>query len=478
MSLLTYAHRVGASMRAALHPAPADALQRMLKRGRHGGLRYVRACHELGLARRAAEALSALAAQPARAVPPSVTLRQALLEGHVDAARTQALGLLAATPAPGPRECEALATLLAPVDAGLALRLLEAGGIASPMEPALRLRCGDAAGAAARLEALGARLGAQRWLLWANLQDRPADRLEGLNRCLAACGLQTATLRDPQRPPSVTNLDAAVPPSASAGAASRLSVVMTCFDAEEHLAGALRSVLDQSHRELELIAVDDASRDGTWPRLQAAARADARVRAVRLARNAGTYVAKNVGLALARGEFVAFQDADDWSHPQRFERCLAVLARRAEVVSVSGLTTRLQDDGVFWSARVWPLLRWNPNPLLFRREPVLRALGAFDEHRFGADSEFAARIEQWFGYAATVRLRAPLMLAARRENSLTTAQGSGLDASGRSQARHDYQERWREELVQRGLDGASLRREAVDGTPALIAEIVEGTPRW
>ncbi len=86
-----------------------------------------------------------------------------------------------------------------------------------------------------------------------------------------------------------------------------------------HLLGrAVRSVLGQTYRELELLIVDDGSTDGT-PALVEGLR-DERVRSVRLDVRAGAPRARNEGLARARGELIAFQDSDDEWHAEKLAR--------------------------------------------------------------------------------------------------------------------------------------------------------------
>lgn len=462
--------RVAAALRA-WKPVP-DRLAALLRSSRRGGPAYLRLCHELGLPARAAAALQAA---PAASVPVATQIRQAALAGRSELAVELGQRLARQYPAQRVprRDLKAVVSCLAPLSGDTALALIRASGVANAAEPALLLQRGDAEAAARRLRDLAALLGPQRWLLWANLQPAHADKLVGLNRCLAEHGLSPVGLRGGGTTLSVANLEGRVQaPRASAGA-PLLSVVMTCYDSATHLDAALRSVLRQDHANLELIAIDDGSRDDTWRRLQTASAADPRIRAVRLSANVGTYAAKNVGLALARGEFVAFQDADDWSHPERFSRCVRMLLAHPRRIAVSALYVRLQDDGLFWSSKVWPLLRWTPNSIVFRRVPVAQRIGAFDEHRFGADSEFAARLLQAFGGRAVRRLAQPLILAARRDNSLMTSQATGLDPQGRSAARAAYQEAWTEELLERVRTGASLHRQARVGTAALIAETAE-----
>jgi glycosyltransferase involved in cell wall biosynthesis len=87
---------------------------------------------------------------------------------------------------------------------------------------------------------------------------------------------------------------------------------MPCFDAAPYLSHAIESVLQQSYRDLELIVVDDGSSDAS-PDIAARMARDhpGRITLLRTGRE-GPYPARNAGLASARGEFVAFLDADDY----------------------------------------------------------------------------------------------------------------------------------------------------------------------
>lgn len=89
-----------------------------------------------------------------------------------------------------------------------------------------------------------------------------------------------------------------------------VSVILPVYNAEKTLARAIDSVLSERELPLELILIDDGSTDQSAAILDRYAAADARV-AVRHVKNGGVSRARNAGLALARGEFVAFMDADD-----------------------------------------------------------------------------------------------------------------------------------------------------------------------
>jgi len=114
---------------------------------------------------------------------------------------------------------------------------------------------------------------------------------------------------------------------------------MPVRDARVWLGAALRSLWRQTVGDFEVIAVDDGSVDGSGEMLDAAAARDGRLRVVHTER-LGLPHALNTGLALARAPLVARQDADDVSHPRRFELQLETLAREPEL-AVVGTRVRL-----------------------------------------------------------------------------------------------------------------------------------------
>jgi glycosyltransferase involved in cell wall biosynthesis len=106
-----------------------------------------------------------------------------------------------------------------------------------------------------------------------------------------------------------------------------ISCIVPVYNSERYLGETLDSILAQTYRPLEIIVVDDGSTDGT---AAVAAGYGHRVRYVRQA-NAGEAAARNRGLNVAEGEFVAFDDADDLWHPEKLERQVARLEHRPEI---------------------------------------------------------------------------------------------------------------------------------------------------
>ena len=89
-----------------------------------------------------------------------------------------------------------------------------------------------------------------------------------------------------------------------------ISVVMPCYNCEAALDRAVRSLRAQTIADWELLAVDDGSDDGTGAALDAWAQTDERIRVFHQ-ENGGVSRARNAGIAAAKGEWLAFLDADD-----------------------------------------------------------------------------------------------------------------------------------------------------------------------
>lgn len=115
-----------------------------------------------------------------------------------------------------------------------------------------------------------------------------------------------------------------------------VSVLLPVFNAAPTLPAALRSLLRQSLRDFEIVAVDDGSQDASGEILKRFASKDERVRPV-LAEHQGLVCALNLARAQARGALLARMDADDVSHPKRLERQAAVLREQQDVSVVSCL---------------------------------------------------------------------------------------------------------------------------------------------
>jgi glycosyltransferase involved in cell wall biosynthesis len=126
----------------------------------------------------------------------------------------------------------------------------------------------------------------------------------------------------------------------------RVSVLIPVFNAENYLEAALESVLDQTLQDLELIAIDDGSRDASRRILDKYAARDERVHVVGNGSNLGISATLNRGWKLARAPFVARMDADDISLPDRLQRQVAYLEEHGSVAAVGGAVVIIDAAGI------------------------------------------------------------------------------------------------------------------------------------
>ena len=110
-----------------------------------------------------------------------------------------------------------------------------------------------------------------------------------------------------------------------------VSVIMPAYNAGSYIAQALDSALRQTEGDLEIVVVDDGSTDATLAIAQDAASRDPRIVVYAQARSGKAAIARNRGLATARGEFIAFLDADDLYHPEKLAQQVSVLKQSPEL---------------------------------------------------------------------------------------------------------------------------------------------------
>jgi glycosyltransferase involved in cell wall biosynthesis len=143
-----------------------------------------------------------------------------------------------------------------------------------------------------------------------------------------------------------------------------ISVIVPAWNAAASIANAIASVLDQSDVDLECVVVDDASTDDTIAVVQGMQARDPRLVLVRSAANGGCSVARNLGLGIARGEWLAFLDADDRLLPGGLA---AMLRAATDVDALAAIGQRISTDG----ERTWyPVLYEQPDI----REPGVKSL--------------------------------------------------------------------------------------------------------
>jgi teichuronic acid biosynthesis glycosyltransferase TuaG len=115
-----------------------------------------------------------------------------------------------------------------------------------------------------------------------------------------------------------------------------VSIIVPCYNAETFLGATLEAVIAQTFTDWECVVVDDASRDGSAAVLAQYAERDPRIRPVFQPVNGGAAAARNAGLGVIRGRYLAFLDADDYWLPEKLAKQVAYMREKgAPIVHTS-----------------------------------------------------------------------------------------------------------------------------------------------
>ena len=210
-----------------------------------------------------------------------------------------------------------------------------------------------------------------------------------------------------------------------------VTVLLAVHNGAATLAASVASILRQTHRELELLVIDDGSTDETGAVLRQVA--DPRLRVLKNERNLGLTRSLNRGLEEARGEWIARLDADDLCDSRRLEKQRAFLAAHPDVALLGSSAWRMNDAGRVTGANDLPVsheaIRWaavwdSPflHPAVIFRRSVVRDLGGYDE-RYAIAQDY----DLWTRLAARHRVaNLPERLVFMREHpaSMTRAQSA------------------------------------------------------
>lgn len=172
---------------------------------------------------------------------------------------------------------------------------------------------------------------------------------------------------------------------------NKISVILPVYNGEKYIQEALKSVLDQSCYNLELLVIDDGSADNTRAIVNGMKEQDTRIRYVRNEKNMGVQKTLNRGLHEAQGEYIArIDDDDEWADPQKLERQLAFFNEHSDYVLLGTGVIVVNEAGREIARFLNPetdeeirrrmLTRncFSHSSVMFRKEAALR-FGGYDE---------------------------------------------------------------------------------------------------
>lgn len=199
-----------------------------------------------------------------------------------------------------------------------------------------------------------------------------------------------------------------------------ISVIMACHNAAPFIGESIKSVLDQSFSDLELIFVDDCSSDGSLNIAQALAEKDNRIKVYSTGQNEGASAARNLAIAKSTGEWLAVLDADDRFIVDKLEKQVSFLmSSDDDVVLVGSGCFKIDECGERLSAYRYPAsspalkkrLRrhqaFPPHSSLIFRASVVRSIGSYRAiFRRAEDFDLLLRLSE---HGRFVCLREPLI---------------------------------------------------------------------
>jgi len=123
----------------------------------------------------------------------------------------------------------------------------------------------------------------------------------------------------------------------------KVTVVIPIYNREKYVRDAIDSILAQTFTDFELLVIDDGSTDGSPEIVRSYC--DPRIRLVCNEKNQGIPKTRNTGIRLARGEYLAFLDSDDWACPERLMKQVAFLDDHPDYVAVGAWIEWMNEEG-------------------------------------------------------------------------------------------------------------------------------------
>lgn len=274
----------------------------------------------------------------------------------------------------------------------------------------------------------------------ANLEESIEKRLQWINKAFTYYQLNPISFSNKTEEVHYDDLSSVVKSSTNYRD-PKVSIILPAYNAEVGIKTAIDSLLAQTWQNFELLVVDDCSTDDTVKTVQQYVEKDARIKLFQTPTNSGPYVARNIGLKEATGEFVTINDSDDWSHPQKIEIQVKHLLENSHIIANTSEHARLTEEiKLYRRGTPGKYIFPNMSSIMFRREPVKDKLGYWDSVRFAADGEFKRRFLKVFGKERYVDLHTgPLSLPRQTVSSLTGSSAFGYNGFFKG-ARKEYVE--------------------------------------
>tara|TARA_B110000003_G_C16566456_1_gene502576 strand:+ start:503 stop:1255 length:753 start_codon:yes stop_codon:yes gene_type:complete len=139
-----------------------------------------------------------------------------------------------------------------------------------------------------------------------------------------------------------------------------VSIITPSFNSEKFIKSCIKSVINQTYKNWEMLIVDDCSIDNTARFIKEIAEKDARIKGVYLDKNIGSAAARNIAIQKASGRYIAFLDSDDLWDPEKLEKQISFMKDKSIVFSYSSYHS-ISEDGskCFGIIKAPSIIRYN-----------------------------------------------------------------------------------------------------------------------
>ncbi|MBU1199964.1 glycosyltransferase family 2 protein [Patescibacteria group bacterium] len=144
-----------------------------------------------------------------------------------------------------------------------------------------------------------------------------------------------------------------------------ISIAIPVYNAGEFLHQAINSILNQTYKNLEIIAVDDGSTDNSWGVLKQLQRQDKRLKIFKNNKNQGIGFTSNKAIKHAKSNWIARMDADDISLPTRLQKQIEFLLKHPKVVAVGGQCKIINTKGERVGKKIFPTKHKDIKSMMF-----------------------------------------------------------------------------------------------------------------
>lgn len=125
----------------------------------------------------------------------------------------------------------------------------------------------------------------------------------------------------------------------------KVSVITPSYNSSSHIAETIRSVINQSYSNWEMIIVDDCSTDNSIDLIQSFIDQDSRIKLIKLSENSGAAIARNTAIKAAEGRYIAFLDSDDLWHSIKLEKQIQYMKDKNIAFSFSSYE-KIDENGL------------------------------------------------------------------------------------------------------------------------------------